>query len=299
VCLRYVNPDIDGDGVLDAEEPNRDFMLDFHTHFAMQRAGASATVGDLIDAFLPLDTPPAYQGTGNLRFLRQRFLTPATSRPRLGDFPWDVALHDLRPRQRWRRRGRRRLAGERRGAPELGLGDTRSVGVYGAAGYDLPEGEYDFGLGPTTLSFTNVAHPAGRRARGGAGLPDAVHPYQPRRTRPASAPAPSPASTSSGASTPATVVFATLAELALVVATAAASSACASQTTMARKGSRLTIPPTSVSVRSPGPRRARGLTTRAPRATTDELCHLGLARRQAGLRLFAGIANAPDTCPLQ
>jgi len=84
--------DIDGDGVLDAEEP-------------------TATSCSTSIPTLPCSAPrlghrrrshrrlPGRRYTTPIRHRHLRFLSPAfyaaTSRPPLGDFPWDVALHDF------------------------------------------------------------------------------------------------------------------------------------------------------------------------------------------------------------
>jgi hypothetical protein len=54
LSLRYANPDIDGNGVLDIEEDHR-FALDFHIRAAMQREGVNLRVDDLVGGFLPTE----------------------------------------------------------------------------------------------------------------------------------------------------------------------------------------------------------------------------------------------------
>jgi hypothetical protein len=51
VCLRYVNPDIDGDGIIDGLQ-GRDYLLDFHTRFDILSASAARlTPADLVNRF--------------------------------------------------------------------------------------------------------------------------------------------------------------------------------------------------------------------------------------------------------
>ena len=55
LSLRYANPDIDGDGVIDLVEDHQ-FGIDFHVRSNMRRgsaAGASFTVADMTDQFFP------------------------------------------------------------------------------------------------------------------------------------------------------------------------------------------------------------------------------------------------------
>jgi hypothetical protein len=59
LSLRYANPDIDGDGVIDVQQ-DRSYALDFHIRANLRigsSAGRNATVGDITDQFLA-DTGP-------------------------------------------------------------------------------------------------------------------------------------------------------------------------------------------------------------------------------------------------
>jgi len=65
LSLRYANPDIDGNGVIDLDE-HHDFALDFHVRSNMRRGsatGANFTVADITDQFLPDDAVPVYNLT--------------------------------------------------------------------------------------------------------------------------------------------------------------------------------------------------------------------------------------------
>jgi hypothetical protein len=62
LSLRYANPDIDGDGVIDLEQPGHEFQLDFHLR-AQMRTGAGGEilrVSDLTDQFLPETASPDF-----------------------------------------------------------------------------------------------------------------------------------------------------------------------------------------------------------------------------------------------
>src|SRR4051812_10393480 len=55
LSLRYANPDIDGDGVIDIQQPGHQFQIDFHLR-AQMFTGATTDrlrVSDLTDRFLP------------------------------------------------------------------------------------------------------------------------------------------------------------------------------------------------------------------------------------------------------
>ena len=64
VSLRYINPDIDGNGQLDAVEGKR-FTLDFHNRFYGRKAnGDDLVMADLKNAFPPADVSFPYRGSG-------------------------------------------------------------------------------------------------------------------------------------------------------------------------------------------------------------------------------------------
>jgi hypothetical protein len=68
LSLRYANPDIDGDGVIDLEQPGHDFQLDFHLRAKMSagEGGRVLRVSDLTDKFLDTSGPEAASPDFNL-----------------------------------------------------------------------------------------------------------------------------------------------------------------------------------------------------------------------------------------
>jgi hypothetical protein len=53
MSLRYANPDIDADGVIDAQQPGHEFQIDFHLRSNMRKgpAGPLLTMADITDRF--------------------------------------------------------------------------------------------------------------------------------------------------------------------------------------------------------------------------------------------------------
>jgi hypothetical protein len=68
LSLRYANPDIDGDGVIDLQQPGHEFQLDFHLRAQMLAAdtGQHLRIADLVDQFLPTAGPGAAVADFNL-----------------------------------------------------------------------------------------------------------------------------------------------------------------------------------------------------------------------------------------
>ena len=64
LCLRYVNPDINNNGVLDVVEGFRDIYLDFHNWFQPRVGGSPVSFADLENVFLPTNAEFTYVNTG-------------------------------------------------------------------------------------------------------------------------------------------------------------------------------------------------------------------------------------------
>ncbi len=66
VSLRYVNPDMDGDGIIDLKQDNHSFGLDFHIRFNMALNSTNAHIGDIVDNYLGGSgvADASYAGTG-------------------------------------------------------------------------------------------------------------------------------------------------------------------------------------------------------------------------------------------
>jgi len=78
LSLRYANPDIDGDGIIDMEQ-DRKYGLDFHVRANLRRNGHNVTMNDLTDQTLVDDGPDAVVPVFNLTSIYA--LYPATFDP--------------------------------------------------------------------------------------------------------------------------------------------------------------------------------------------------------------------------
>lgn len=299
LCLRYVNPDIDGDGVIDAEEPGHTFGLDFHTHFALQAKGHAATVGDLVGDYLPDDTSISYGGAGIYVSYPAAFAGRSVARGVTFDDP--VTVTTFAP-SGWA------TVTYPAGAevPEGGLitndyGDYHSFGVYGGAGHDLPQGTYRFRVGTTTLTFAHV------RTHSDAELSAAKNFILPFiRFVPTDATCKSACTIAAidytwRKRTDAGWVTATEAELSFVTADEGGYISLRNHTDDADATVGFVIPstsPTGTLKWAPAGANLANLGAAAMSAmTTDDVCHLGLSYDdKLGMRFFGGIANQPGTC---
>jgi hypothetical protein len=146
LCLRYVNPDIDADGELDAVQGTR-YLLDFHVQRSQREGDHHVTVADLVGRFLDASATATYGGTGIYVSLPAAVDTAAGSH-------WMSFSGELHGS------GGQYAADEH--VPEsalivMGFGDMHSYGAYASPGHDMPQGEVRLGAGATTLTFTNVA----------------------------------------------------------------------------------------------------------------------------------------------
>jgi hypothetical protein len=195
-------------------------------------------------------------------------------------------------------------AGERIAGTDLmltTLGDSRSEGIYAAAGADLPQGDYAWGIGPHTLTFTNVRTHSDARLAAAA---DFIMPFI-RLVR-------SDADCFSACHlagieyrwlkhTEAGWIPATASEVALIVGEAGGfvSVVRSFDNGTARAG--FTIPAEVLAGVVPwSAARLEGMTAAELDAMTSaEVCHLGLSYDdKLGMRMFGGIANAAGTCPM-
>jgi len=305
VCLRYVNPDLDGDGVIDLQQSDHNFSLDFHVQFAMRSADPSSSVGatiaDIAAGFLPDDTAILYGGVGVYATFTDAF---AGYDPTMAWVAFDSASTYY-------------PGGGGPGGPVTVSAGTHitgndltymgmtgspyhSQGISAAAGHDLPQGKYQFGMQGHTLTFTNVRTHTDAELSAAA---DFIMPFVHLVTA-ADCTGDCPVSSvdfkwmrrSSAGWVPAT-----LEELSLIVNPQGGYVSVVKDYDNGNKHLGLTIPSTvqsgSVSWSSAN---LDGLTADEAAATkVSEVCHFGLSYDdKLGMRMFSGIGNTPGTCPM-
>ncbi len=302
MCLRVVNPDVDGNGKIDALEPgSTDYRLDFHVQFAMQIDHA-VSVDDLVGAFLPDTVTLRYGGTGiYASFMRSQF--PAGWEPsRWASFDEDVhyaPLGGMGP-------GNPLVThvGTNVAAADLstsGYGEYASVGLMASPGFDMPQGSYRFGIGPTTLTFTNVRTATDSQLQAAESF---IMPFvRLVKTDPSctTACAISTIDYEWRKRTDAGWVNATAGEIALVAGEQGGFlSIRLGNDPLKNIG--FMIPKETVTGTIPwGTAMTTDAATKAAavNATTSDLCHVGLSYDdKLGMRYFGAIGDAPGTCPM-
>jgi hypothetical protein len=298
VCLRYVNPDIDGDGLLDAlEDKDHHFLLDFHVQRAMLEDGVPVTIADLVGRFLDPDlTESAFGGTG----------VYVSVPSEIWSGPRDEAAMTFSADLHYQGDAGAETAVA--GTPVTGadlidndFGDMRGVGVAAAPGFDMPQGTYQAALGTSTFTFTSVATLTDAELASAEGtlLPFArfapLDPNCVEACQIAALDVEWRKRTSDG------WILATEAELALTVGMDGGfvSLLVGSDTSIQSIGMQLpAVQPTASVAWDAANAFLFGIDAEAFAAlTTDQLCHFGLSYDdRLGMRHFAGIANAPGTC---
>ena len=299
VCLRYVNPDMDGDGILDVLQPDgHRFLLDFHVQRAMLEDGQSATMADLVGRFLdPAITTSLFGGTGVYVTVPATFWSGTREEASLV-FSGDV----------WYQSQESGPGSVLAGTPVVGdalmvsgTGDARSVGLYATPGHDLPQGVYQANLGPSTVTFTSVATLTDEELASAEGTLLPFVRFTPVDLGCTDSCAIASIDVEWRKRTGDAWVLATASELALTVNQSGgfASLVVGTETSTQRIGIALpavdpagSVPWLAASVH------LEGLDAAAFAAiTTDQLCHFGLSYDdRLGMRHFAGIGNAVGTC---
>ncbi len=300
LCLRYVNPDIDGDGTIDALQSNRNFMFDFHVRYNQKNSGSTnATISDIIGKFLGNTTSITYTGTGIYISYDTSF---SSSDPTTGSVTFPGTLF-------YQASGGGTTSGTSISGANLstlsygGNGRSFGVGVTDTSN-NIPSGTYTATIGGKTLTFTNV------QTRANADLVAAKNVI---------APFVSVVPVVSGCTSSCAIasidykwkkrtsdgtawVDATLEEIALMVSDSGAFVSIrynkdnASDTSVG-----ITIPMTAVSgslAWNTTNARISGISESTFNSmTTNQLCHFGLSYDdKIGMRMFWGIENAAGTC---
>ncbi|HLG21675.1 MAG TPA: hypothetical protein VI382_02580 [Candidatus Manganitrophaceae bacterium] len=285
ISLRYLNPDIDGDGILDAEQLDRNFMLDFHVRYDMEiTPGVRAPVESIIGAYLPDTVGVRYTGTGIYVAVPVEFYSGSYdgATVTLGNLP-PITTNITGP----------------------GFGNYRSLGPNWIPGSDIPQGTYLFTFGDKTLTFTNVVTRTDAQFTAATGI---IMPFiRFNQTDPACV-------ISSGACTLVSVDYkwmkrtdsrwipATLEELKLFVSDGSGYISVVSPSGYTGPRIGIPIPMTSVdgtiAWKAENAHLGDGITAAEMEATpSSEICNLGLSYDdKLGMRIFSGFENAA-TCP--
>jgi len=300
VCLRYVNPDIDGDGELDVlQSDDHRFLLDFHVLRTMAEDGDSATVADLVGRFLdPAITTATFDGTGVYVSVPAAFWSGTRAEASM-IFDGELAYYAG---------GGGGVVTAGAGTPVTGddlidndYGEMRGVGVYAAPGHDLPQGVYQAELGERSLSFTGVATLSDEELASAEGTLLPFVRFSPVEEACTSACAIASIDVEWRKRTAEGWVAATAAELALTVGEGGG---FASIVVGAEGGAQhigVTLPAAEPSASVPwlaANAHLDGIDAAAFAAvTTDQVCHFGLSYDdKLGMRHFAGIGDAEGTC---
>ena len=165
LARRYANPDIDGNGVLDAREPERDIRLDFYTEVTLTVDGRDFGLDDLLHSHRPADIGSRSFGTEMLVGMPSA-LTPME--PRQATFTFEQPFYgtDQGPDTP------AVAAGSPVTEPHVLQGTVDGYPVaalYARSGRNVPHGTYEYALADTRLTFTDVDMPGD--AAMGAALP--------------------------------------------------------------------------------------------------------------------------------
>jgi hypothetical protein len=303
LCLRYVNPDIDGNGVMDVLEPeDHRFLLDFHVQRAMLEDGVPATIADVVGRFLdPATTTSSFGGTGVYVSVPSAFWDGPVDE---ASMTFSADLHYIVQLEGGGSTLETAPAGTAVGGDAFisnDGGDTRSVGVYAAPGFDLPQGSYQTDLGSTALTFTSVATLTDAELTSAEGTLLPFVRFVQADAQCASACAIAAIDVEWRKRTADGWILATAEELALTVGSGGGFASIVVGSEGSSRTIGITLPgdaPTSSVAWDPANAFLNGLDGAAfLSVTTDQLCHFGLSYDdRLGMRHFAGIGNAPGTC---
>ena len=147
LALRYANPDMDGDGMIDVDQGISP-RLDVHAEYTVRASGRDATVNDFITNTAAITY--AHEGTGVYARLPDGF-GPVDRDD--ADVTFDDPYYGF-----WQGE---HTAAVPAGEPvsHLTFGDDRTFGVFCRPDREVPAGNYTFRSGPHTLDFSFVRPP--------------------------------------------------------------------------------------------------------------------------------------------
>ncbi len=307
LCLRYINPDIDGDGELDVDEEDHHFMMDFHVQYSMSSNGNPVDVSDIVGNFLDVSTTGmTYGGTGIYVAFPQSFYAGT-----IDDLEADgsLTMSEEAHYSYQTQSGPSGVVTAPAGTAVVGtglifnnFGNFWSFGILAVVGFDMPQGEYVFGLGDQgDLTFTQVA------TRTDADLQSAANFLMPfikfNKDEP-------------GCTSDCTLasidykwmkksdsgwVDATLEEVTIIVGDQGGFISIVPTNDNGPDNVSYVVPIDAVSgtLEWSDPYHTTLSDSEVDALTTEEICHLGLSYDdKLGMRIFSGILNAPGTCSM-
>ena len=152
LALRYSNPDVDGDGELDALQ-GRDFRLELAGSYRMEKAGRELTVSDLVSGVR--DASVKYNGTAiSAAVPRSMDMNMKTGTVTFEEAFYGTALGPNTAMV---------APGTRIGQPHVKFGELAGnplLGVVATAQRQTPSGSYRFDFDNGSLTFTDVHTPS-------------------------------------------------------------------------------------------------------------------------------------------
>jgi hypothetical protein len=152
ISLRYVNPDVDANGKIDALEDHR-FGLDFHLRYSMIADGRQVTLADLLNRYADPSTTAATYGLGSaIATWAQGFFPPASAADFRIRFPtasgslWAAPMGGTFLADQWIEED----------AYFYTSAGSNSLGVSFDSTQPFPTGSYIYEVKGTALTFTNV-----------------------------------------------------------------------------------------------------------------------------------------------
>jgi hypothetical protein len=146
ICLRYVNPDINNNGVLDVVEGLDDIFLDFHNRFQPRVNQSPVSISNLKNSFLPDSTVFQYTSTGVVfEISRDAFSVPSSYEFKFSN-PVNLGNSTILARDTFHQQS---------------YTDNAFYGRYQMFIETIvpPSGQYDVRVGGTTFTFSDVIVP--------------------------------------------------------------------------------------------------------------------------------------------
>lgn len=150
IATRYQNPDVDGDGELDCQNEEQNFILDFHVRYNMTLNSSHVTVDDMIGDFLDVEKADLdYQSTGVYVAYPTSYSSEDTGSVTFVDVAVTTEEGGLIPANT--------------ATSDVTTNNFNSYNGFGPnmiSSSELPSGTIIFSFGDKTLNFSNVQTPS-------------------------------------------------------------------------------------------------------------------------------------------